>query len=86
MFSREITDVEKSKGVWYIALCKDAVIPTINPANPYINTIRERGITKDQFKAIFVDQSVKTWDDLLSIKNGKGAKIDVFTRSYDDAH
>ncbi|TKK67146.1 PstS family phosphate ABC transporter substrate-binding protein [Ilyomonas limi] len=81
MFSREITDVEKSKGVWYIALCKDAVIPTINPANPYINTIRERGITKDQFKAIFVDQSVKTWDDLLSIKNGKGAKIDVFTRS-----
>src|SRR3954452_19786570 len=45
MFSREITDAEKSKGVWYIALCKDAVIPTINPANPYINTIRERGIT-----------------------------------------
>src|SRR5690242_9948792 len=46
MFSREITDAEKGKGVWYIALCKDAVIPTINPANPYINTIRERGITK----------------------------------------
>src|SRR5689334_509073 len=81
MFSREITDAEKSKGVWYIALCKDAVIPTVNPANPYINTIHERGITKDQFKAIFVDQSVKTWDDLLNIKGGKGAKIDVFTRS-----
>src|SRR5436305_1138229 len=81
MFSREITDAEKSKGVWYIALCKDAVIPTINPSNPYINTIRERGITKDQFKAIFVDQNVKTWDDLLNIKGGQGAKIDVFTRS-----
>ena len=81
MFSRAITDAEKSKGTWYIALCKDAVIPTINPANPYINTIRERGITKDQFKAIFVDQSVKRWEDLLSIKGGQGAKIDVFTRS-----
>src|SRR4051794_19670285 len=81
MFSREITDAEKSKGVWYIALCKDAVIPTINPSNPYINTIREHGITKDQFKAIFVDQNVKTWDDLLNIKSGQGAKIDVFTRS-----
>src|SRR5690348_1102135 len=44
MFSREITNEEKSKGVWYIALCKDAVIPTINPANPYINIIREHGI------------------------------------------
>lgn len=81
MFSREITDAEKSKGVWYIALCKDAVIPTINPANPYINTVRERGITKDQFKAIFVDQSVKTWNALLNIKGGQEAKIDVFTRS-----
>src|SRR6478609_4946401 len=81
MFSREITDAEKGKGVWYIALCKDAVIPTINPANPYINTIRERGITKDQFKAIFVDQNVKTWNELLNIKGGQAAKIDVFTRS-----
>src|SRR3954447_9120215 len=81
MFSREITDAEKGKGVWYIALCKDAVIPTINPANPYINTIHERGITKDQFKAIFVDQTVKTWNDLLNIKGGQTAKVDVFTRS-----
>src|SRR6476659_6439901 len=42
MFSREITDAEKGKGVWWIALCKDAVIPTMNPNNPYISNIRER--------------------------------------------
>lgn len=81
MFSREITDAEKGKGVWYIALCKDAVIPTINPSNPYINTLRERGITKNEFKAIFVDQSVKRWDSLLKVGGGQPAKIDVFTRS-----
>src|SRR3982750_34323 len=71
MFSREITDAEKAKGVWWISLCKDAVLPTVNASNPYMNTIRERGITKDQFKAIFVDQNVKTWDDLLNIKGGQ---------------
>jgi len=81
MFSREITDAEKGKGVWYIALCKDAVIPTVNPANPYINTIREKGITREGFRAIFVDQSVKKWNDLLGVKEGPDAKIDVFTRS-----
>ncbi len=81
MFSREITDAEKSKGVWWISLCKDAVIPTINPNNPYIDTLRTHGITKEQFKAIFVDQAITKWDDLLNIKNGKGVKLDVYTRS-----
>src|SRR4051812_10778637 len=40
MFSREITDAEKRKGVWWIALCKDAVLPTINSKNPYLEIIR----------------------------------------------
>src|SRR5215472_13289834 len=35
MFSREISDNELNKGVWYIILAKDAVFPTINSKNPY---------------------------------------------------
>src|SRR6478609_2713203 len=35
MFSREISDNELNKGVWYIALAKDAVFATINDNNPY---------------------------------------------------
>src|SRR6476661_8880958 len=42
MFSREITTAEKRKGVWWIALCKDAVLPTINSKNPYIDIIRAK--------------------------------------------
>ncbi len=79
MFSRAISDEEKKKGIWWISLCKDAVIPTVNPANPYINDIRSKGITKDQFKAIFVDQTIKDWKDIY--KTGKGAKLNVYTRS-----
>ena len=79
MFSRTISDEEKKKGIWWISLCKDAVIPTVNPANPFINDIRTRGITKDQFKAIFVDQSIKDWKDIY--KTGASTKLNVYTRS-----
>src|SRR6476620_10877220 len=29
MFSREITDEEINKGIWWIVLCKEAVVPVI---------------------------------------------------------
>lgn len=79
MFSRTISDEEKKKGIWWISLCKDAVIPTVNPTNPFIKDIESKGITKDQFKAIFVDQSVKDWKDIY--KTGNAAKLNVYTRS-----
>ncbi len=79
MFSRAISDEEKKKGIWWISLCKDAVLPTVNPANPYISDIRTKGITKDEFKAIYVDQTIKDWKDIY--KTGNGAKLNVYTRS-----
>ena len=79
MFSRIISDEEKKKGIWWISLCKDAVIPTVNPANPFISDIRNKGITKDQFKAIFVDQTIKDWKDIY--KTGNSTKLNVYTRS-----
>src|SRR4029077_18808040 len=47
MFSREISDNELNQGVWYIALAKDAVFPTINAGNPYIDSLKVHGLTKD---------------------------------------
>ena len=79
MFSRAISDEEKKKGIWWISLCKDAVLPTVNPDNPFIKDIRSKGITKDQFKAIFVDQSITNWNDVYH--SGSSAKISVYTRS-----
>lgn len=79
MFSRELTDAEKAKGVWYIALCKDAVIPTMNAQNPYADIIKTRGLTKDEFKNIFTEDRPSTWDSLLN-KTGN-SKINVYTRA-----
>ena len=55
MFSREISQEEKDKGVWWVGLTIDAVIPTISAENPYIDIIKSRGLTRDEFKGIFID-------------------------------
>jgi len=81
MFSREITDAEKAKGVWWVSLCKDAVLPTVSAGNPYIDSIKTRGIKKEEFKSIFIDRRPGTWDSLLNIKNGVKQKLAVYTRA-----
>lgn len=80
MFSRELTDAEKAKGVWSLALCKDAVLPTINARNPYLKQLQIRGVKKAEFASIFVDHSIRTWDELLSKGDG-GKRINVYTRA-----
>lgn len=79
MFSREFTDAEKAKGVWYIAVCKDAVLPTMNLKNPNMKALQIRGVKKAEFLGIFVDKTVTSWDQLLG--TGTGHKINVYTRS-----
>lgn len=81
MFSREITDAEKSKGVWYIALCKDAVLPTVNANNPYMDSIRTRGLKKEEFQSIFTDHKIAYWSNVFHAKSDKSGKISVYTRA-----
>jgi len=80
MLSREITAEEKLKGIWSIALCKEAVLPTINDANPYIDLIKKKGLKKDQFKSIFIHQRPSTWDSLFNVSTNDVHKINVYTR------
>jgi phosphate transport system substrate-binding protein len=81
MFSRELSDAEKAKGVWWIALCKDAVLPTINAHNPFLKQLQARGIKKEEFQAIFVDHTITTWEQLLGIQTSTPHKINVYTRA-----
>jgi len=81
MFSREITDAEKSKGVWYIGLCKDAVLPTVNANNPFIDSIRTRGLKKEEFSSIFIDQKPANWSTLFKAPAKGNDKISVYTRA-----
>lgn len=81
MFSRQITDADTRRGVYAIPLCKDAVLPTISARNPYAALIRDRGISKDEFKLIFTSKKKTYWEDVLGIKNGQHHKITVYTRA-----
>lgn len=81
MFSRELTDAEKAKGVWWIALCKDAVLPTMNAKNSAFKSLAIRGVKKDEFKSIFVDHTIETWDQLLGTSGKTPKKINVYTRA-----
>lgn len=81
MFSREISDNELNKGVWYIALAKDAVFATVNANNPYIDMLKQRGLTKAELNNIFIAGNPATWEELLGIKNKSQHKINIYTRS-----
>lgn len=80
MFSREISDVEKAKGVWWISVTKDAVLPTINSNSPVIDQILNRGISKEEFIKLFITREIKTWAELLG-NNKYNSNINVYTRS-----
>ncbi|MFZ5428934.1 MAG: PstS family phosphate ABC transporter substrate-binding protein [Bacteroidota bacterium] len=79
MFSREITQEEKDKGTWWIGLTIDAVIPSVSQQNPYLSQLKKRGLTREEFKGIYIDGSIKNWGELLKIPEGND--IVIYTRS-----
>lgn len=79
MFSREIAQAEIDKGVWWVAVTKDAVIPTVNAANPVVETLKKRGITREEFKDLYIDGKYSNWNQLSGIFTDQ--PINVFTRS-----
>jgi phosphate transport system substrate-binding protein len=79
MFSREVSNIEKSNGALAIAVSRDAVVPIMNSANPYIKDIYKQGITKQQFADLFVNNKTNSWDQL--VHSAKADKINVYTRS-----
>ena len=79
MISREIKDEEKAKGAWPVAVTKDAVIPTISSSNPVLAALKEKGLTKEEFRKIFITAELKTWGQ--AIETSAPEKINVYSRS-----
>lgn len=80
MFSRGISDAEKKQGVWWVAVTKDAVLPTINDQNPHLDELKSKGITSNGFKNIFLLGKTQIWNSLSGLQ-GQPKKINVYTRS-----
>jgi phosphate transport system substrate-binding protein len=79
MFSREIKEAEKQKGVWWLAVTKDAVLPTINANNAEFQHLKEKGLSQEVFRKIFISGEITTWGEATG-SNSK-EKINVYTRS-----
>lgn len=80
MVSREISAEEQSKGVWFIPVAKDAVVPVISDNNPEIEKLLNDGLSKEMFQEIFITGKIKTWGQLCNNKTDKN-QIKVYTRS-----
>lgn len=79
MYSKEVSPEEQAKGAWWIAVANDAVLPTVNSANPVLKDLQAKGMTKDQFYAIFITEQIKTWGQVIG--NGNKEGLQAFTRS-----
>ena len=79
MYSKEVSPEEQAKGAWWIAVANDAVLPTVNAANPVLKELRLKGMTRDQFYDIFITEKIKTWGEVVG--NRSGEEMQAFTRS-----
>ena len=79
MLSREITQAEEEKDAYWIAITKDAVVPTANTKNPVFAQLKANGLKRDVFEKIFVNETIKTWGQAAG--TGATEKINVYTRS-----
>jgi phosphate transport system substrate-binding protein len=79
MVSRNVHQTELDKGAFPVAVTKDAVLPTISTANPFLAEILKRGIKQQEFVGLWITKTVTSWNELLG--TSKKAEIHVFTRS-----
>jgi phosphate transport system substrate-binding protein len=79
MVSRSIAPEEIGKGAWSVGLTIDAVVPTVSDRNPHLKQILMQGLTREEFTAIFLTESITTWNQLLGIPGND--RIVVYNRA-----
>ncbi len=80
MVSRNVTSAEVAKGAFYVAVCNDAIVMTVNANNPVLQDIQTKGITQAIFKGIYIYGTVTTWGQVVG-RPEVTDRIDVYTRS-----
>ena len=79
MVSREVYPPEEEKGAVGFAVAKDAVVPTINAANPKLAELLKRGLSREAAIKIWITGEASTWGDILG--NGDKTPLHAYTRS-----
>lgn len=79
MVSREIYAEEISRGAFWVAVTKDAVVVTINKHNPVRDQLETRGVTVEQFIGIWIDGEYGKWGEVANTMNSDS--IHLLTRA-----
>jgi phosphate transport system substrate-binding protein len=79
MVSRSIHPTEAERGAFAIAVCKDAVVPTLSAKSPLLSLVQKAGLKKEAFVAIWITETAKTWGDILGVP--EKSPLHVYTRS-----
>ena len=80
MVSRDISPEEIKKGAFWVSVCKDAVVPTVNKDNPVLADLLSHGVKKSVFIDIWIYGNITTWGEVVG-KPEVTDPIKLFTRS-----
>ena len=79
MVSREIYPEEIENGAFWVAVTKDAVVPTVNENNPVLETLMRQGIKKQSLVDLWITGDITTWGEVVGMDVSD--EINVYTRS-----
>ncbi len=79
MYSKELSPEERAKGAWFVAVAKDAVLPTVNSGNPVLKELKMKGMTRQMFYKVFISGEIKTWGEVVGTRSND--IVQAFTRS-----
>ena len=80
MVSRAISPEEEAKGAFWVPVVKDAVFPTINAQNPFLQDLMQKGVTQETLMGIFITGDITTWGQVIG-RPEVTDEIHVYTRS-----
>ncbi len=77
--SRDIYPEEIDQGAWWVSVTKDAVVPTVNANNPFLDVILAQGMDQKTFSLIWIAGTFDRWRDVT--RRSGWEMIHVYTRS-----
>jgi phosphate transport system substrate-binding protein len=80
MVSRNIYEVETARGAVWFAVTKDAVFPTANAANPFLDDLIANGVTRQQLQDLWIHGTIATWGQIVDRPDATDP-VTVYTRS-----
>jgi phosphate transport system substrate-binding protein len=80
MVSRQVYPEEAENGAFWVAVASDAVVVSVNSANPALGELLASGLTAGKLASVYIHGNVTTWGQLVGDPENT-EPIRVYTRS-----